>query len=83
MCGSPVYCKVSKARLNTLVDALKALGDVPQGFPTDRLFLAGVTQVADCSAPAGRVFLLPQGPYRRGSPVAPASTRSLPALFAR
>ena len=39
--------KVSKARLNTLVDALKALGDVPPGFATDRLFLTGVTQVAD------------------------------------
>jgi ABC-type nitrate/sulfonate/bicarbonate transport system substrate-binding protein len=39
--------KVSKARINTLVDALKALGDVPPGFATDRLFLAGVTQVAD------------------------------------
>jgi len=39
--------KVSKARLNTLVEALKALGDVPAGFTVDRLFLAGVTQVAD------------------------------------
>ena len=39
--------KVSKARLNTLVDALKSLGDVPSGFAVDRLFLAGVTQVAD------------------------------------
>jgi NitT/TauT family transport system substrate-binding protein len=38
---------VSKARINTLVDALKALGDLPAGFTTDRLFLAGVTRVTD------------------------------------
>jgi ABC-type nitrate/sulfonate/bicarbonate transport system substrate-binding protein len=39
--------KISKSRLNALVDALKELGDVPAGFPTERLFLAGVTQIAD------------------------------------
>ena len=39
--------KVSKARLNKLVDALQSLGDIPAGFSVDRLFLAGVTQVAD------------------------------------
>jgi NitT/TauT family transport system substrate-binding protein len=39
--------KVSKARLNKLVDALKSLGDVPKEFPVERLFLTGVTQVSD------------------------------------
>jgi ABC-type nitrate/sulfonate/bicarbonate transport system substrate-binding protein len=39
--------KVSKARLNTLVEALKQLGDLPPGFTVDRLFLAGVTQATD------------------------------------
>ena len=39
--------KVSKARLGKLVDALKTLGDLPADFAVDRLFLAGVTQVAD------------------------------------
>jgi len=39
--------KVSKARLNKLVDALKTLGDLPQDFTTDRLFLPGVTQTSD------------------------------------
>ncbi len=39
--------RISKARLSKLVDALKWLGDVPPDFPVDRLFLAGVTQVAD------------------------------------
>jgi ABC-type nitrate/sulfonate/bicarbonate transport system substrate-binding protein len=39
--------KVSKARVGKLVDALKSLGDVPAGFPVDRLFMPGVTQVAD------------------------------------
>ena len=32
---------------NKLLDALKALGDIPQDFSVDRLFLPGVTQVAD------------------------------------
>ena len=36
--------KVSKARVNKLVDALKTLGDVPAGFSVDRLFMPGVTQ---------------------------------------
>src|SRR5215207_3340020 len=39
--------KVSKSRLGKLVDALKALGDIPQDFSVDRLFLPGVTQIAD------------------------------------
>jgi NitT/TauT family transport system substrate-binding protein len=39
--------KVSKARLNKLVDALKSLGDLPKDFSVDRVFLPGVTQVAD------------------------------------
>jgi len=39
--------KVSKARLNKLVDALKTLGDIPQDFATESLFLPGVTQTAN------------------------------------
>lgn len=39
--------KVSKKRLNRLVDALKTLGDLPQDFATERLFLPGVTQTSD------------------------------------
>ena len=39
--------KVSKVRLNKLVDALKSLGDIPQDFPVERLFLTGVTQIAN------------------------------------
>jgi NitT/TauT family transport system substrate-binding protein len=39
--------KVSKKLIGKLTDALKAIGDLPQDFPVDRLFLAGVTQVAD------------------------------------
>lgn len=39
--------KVSKSRLNALVDALRELGDIPPSFPTERLFLAGVTQTSD------------------------------------
>ena len=39
--------KVSKSRLNKLVDALKTLGDIPQDFPVERLFLPGVTQIAN------------------------------------
>ena len=39
--------KISKARLNRLLDALKGLGDIPQDFSVDRLFLPGVTQVSD------------------------------------
>lgn len=39
--------KISKSKLGTLVDALKALGDIPQDFSADRLFMPGVTQIAD------------------------------------
>jgi hypothetical protein len=39
--------KVSRSKLGKLVDALKALGDIPQDFSVDRLFLPGVTQIAD------------------------------------
>jgi NitT/TauT family transport system substrate-binding protein len=39
--------KVSRSRLNKLVDALKTLGDVPQNFTVERLFLDGITQVSD------------------------------------
>src|SRR5882757_9108134 len=39
--------RISKSRLGRLVDALKALGDIPQDFSVDRLFLPGVTQIAD------------------------------------
>ncbi len=39
--------KVSKALVGKLTDALKGLGDLPKDFAVDRLFLAGVTQVAD------------------------------------
>jgi hypothetical protein len=39
--------KVSKAKLATIVDALRELGDIPAGFPVERLLLPGVTQVAE------------------------------------
>jgi len=39
--------RVSRTRLNKLVDALKSLGDLPKDFTVDRLFLAGVTRIAD------------------------------------
>jgi NitT/TauT family transport system substrate-binding protein len=39
--------RVSKSRLNKLVDALKSLGDVPQEFSVETLFLPGVTQTAN------------------------------------
>ena len=39
--------KVSKSRLNKLVDALKTLGDVPQDFSVETLFLPGITQTAN------------------------------------
>jgi ABC-type nitrate/sulfonate/bicarbonate transport system substrate-binding protein len=39
--------RVSRTRLNKLVDALKRLGDLPKDFTVDRLFLAGVTRIAD------------------------------------
>jgi NitT/TauT family transport system substrate-binding protein len=39
--------KVSRSKLTRLVDALKGLGDLPQDFAVDRLFLPGVTQISD------------------------------------
>jgi ABC-type nitrate/sulfonate/bicarbonate transport system substrate-binding protein len=39
--------KVSKAKLATVVDALQELGDIPSGFPVERLLLPGITQVAE------------------------------------
>jgi ABC-type nitrate/sulfonate/bicarbonate transport system substrate-binding protein len=39
--------KVSKSRLNKLVDALKSLGDIPQDFSVETLFLPGITQTAN------------------------------------
>ena len=39
--------KVSKAKLQAVLDALHELGDVPQGFPVERLVLSGITQLAD------------------------------------
>ena len=39
--------KVSRAQLAKVVDALRELGDVPADFPLDRLFLPGLTQIAD------------------------------------
>jgi ABC-type nitrate/sulfonate/bicarbonate transport system substrate-binding protein len=39
--------KVSRSRLNKLVDALKSLGDIPPDFATEALFLPGVTQTAN------------------------------------
>ena len=39
--------KVSRAKLNVVLDALRELGDVPGSFPAERLFLPGVTQVVD------------------------------------
>ena len=39
--------KVSKRKIGAVVDALRELGDIPAGFPAERLFLPGVTQVVD------------------------------------
>jgi NitT/TauT family transport system substrate-binding protein len=39
--------KISKTRLNRLADALKSLGDLPQDFSVERLFLPGVTQISE------------------------------------
>ena len=39
--------KVSKAKVGTVVDALRELGDIPAGFSVDRLLLPGMTQVTD------------------------------------
>jgi ABC-type nitrate/sulfonate/bicarbonate transport system substrate-binding protein len=38
---------VSKKLIGKLTEALKTLGDLPQDFAVDQLFLAGITQVAD------------------------------------
>ena len=39
--------KVSRSKLNKLLDALKSLGDIPQDFAVETLFLPGVTQTAN------------------------------------
>ena len=39
--------KVSRAKLNVVLDALRELGDVPASFAVERLFLPSVTQVVD------------------------------------
>ena len=39
--------KIPAARLGHLIEALKGLGDLPAGFTSDRLYLAGITQVAN------------------------------------
>jgi hypothetical protein len=39
--------KVSKRKVNNVIDALRALGDLPAGFTVDRLLLPGVTQISD------------------------------------
>ncbi len=39
--------KVSKAKLGTVIDALRELGDIPADFSVDRLLLPGLTQVTD------------------------------------
>jgi ABC-type nitrate/sulfonate/bicarbonate transport system substrate-binding protein len=39
--------KVSRAKLGTVVDALRELGDVPADFLVDRLLLPGITQTTD------------------------------------
>jgi NitT/TauT family transport system substrate-binding protein len=39
--------RVSKARLGTVVQALRELGDIPADFTVERLLLPGITQVTD------------------------------------
>jgi len=39
--------KIPTAKLGKLIEALKALGDLPPGFTAERLFLAGITQVGN------------------------------------
>ena len=39
--------KIPEAKLGRLIEALKGLGDLPAGFTADRLFMAGITQVAN------------------------------------
>ena len=38
---------IPAAKLGKLIEALKALGDLPPGFAAERLFLAGITQVGN------------------------------------
>ena len=38
---------ISKAKLRKVVDALQELGDIPADFAVDRLFLPGLTKIAD------------------------------------
>jgi ABC-type nitrate/sulfonate/bicarbonate transport system substrate-binding protein len=39
--------RIPAAKLGKLIEALKALGDLPASFTTERLFLTGITQVAN------------------------------------
>src|SRR5580692_3609736 len=39
--------KVSKRKVNNVIDALRALGDLPADFTVDRLLLPGVTQISE------------------------------------
>jgi hypothetical protein len=39
--------KVSKRKVGNVIDALRALGDLPADFSVDRLLLPGVTQISD------------------------------------
>jgi NitT/TauT family transport system substrate-binding protein len=39
--------KVSKRKVNNVIEALRALGDLPADFTVDRLLLPGVTQISD------------------------------------
>ncbi len=39
--------KVSKRKIDNVIDALHVLGDLPAGFTVDRLLLPGVTQISD------------------------------------
>jgi ABC-type nitrate/sulfonate/bicarbonate transport system substrate-binding protein len=38
---------ISKRKVTTVIDALRDLGDLPNGFAVDRLLLPGVSQVSD------------------------------------
>jgi hypothetical protein len=39
--------KVSRKKVGNVIDALRALGDLPADFAVDRLLLPGVTQISD------------------------------------
>jgi len=39
--------KVSKRKVGNVIDALRALGDLPADFTVDRALLSGVTQISD------------------------------------